>query len=222
MKQWIISNKTNLLYYVLGFVIMGFSVNIIKASNVGSGAWDTVTINIRSYFNTVLDQEWVTIGMVSFVVSTVIMIIVVRYRKQWRYLFMALPIFIAAIMIDFWNIVVFQDIVYTTWYIQGITYIIGLLFLPFALVLIVKSGFPAFVFDELMLMLVKVFKAKNVTTVRFGIEFLGLAIGSVFGYLTFFHVDGGLGVVNVGSLVFTILFTPIMAFYFKILKVSHD
>lgn len=222
MKQWLLENKTNIMYYLIGFVVMGFSVNIIKASNLGSGAWDTVTINIRYYMNNILHLEWVTIGMVSFVVSFTIMSMVIIYRKQMRYFLMVLPVIIAAIMIDFWNIVVFQDVIYDMWLIQGLSYLIGLIFLPLGLTLVVKSGFPAFVFDEWMLMLVKIFKAKKITGVRYAIEFLGIAIGTIFGYLTFFHVDGGFGVVNIGSFVFTFAFTPIMAFYFKKLNVSHS
>lgn len=222
MKKWVSTNRYGLLYYALGFITMGFSVNIIKASNLGSGAWDTVTINIRSYVNLILGAEWVTIGMVSFIVSIVIMSIVVIYRRQWRYVGMIFPILFAALAIDFWNIVVFQDVLYDTLYIQFICYTIGLFLLPLGLTLVVKSGFPAFVFDELMLMIVKITKAKNITAVRFGIEFLGIAIGTIFGYITFYQTTGGFGVVNIGSFVFTFAFTPIMAFYFKKLKVSHN
>lgn len=214
-------NKLNLLYYILGFIILGLGVNIMKASNLGNGAWDTVSINVRSYLNIIRNQTWVTMGMISMTVATIIMIIVLTYRKNIKFLLMLIPIFAGAISMDFWNILVFHDIEFQAFEIKILFFVFGVFILPLGLTLVVKSTFPAFVFDELMLMFVKVFKAKRITFVRLGIELLGISIGALFGYLTFFHSDGNFGAVNIGSFIFTLTLSPIMTFYYSALKVER-
>ncbi|MCK5732135.1 MAG: hypothetical protein KAH13_03890 [Tenericutes bacterium] len=221
LKSFIIKNKINILFYLLGFIVLGFAVNIMKASTLGNGAWDTVTINIRDYLNLNLNLEWVTLGMISLAVSITLMTIVFAYRKNIKFLLMIVPIFLVASSIDFWNIVVFQEWEATKIGIQIVLYIIGTLLLPLGLTLIVKSSFPAFVFDELMLMFVKIFKAKKITYVRLGIEFIGLSIGAIFGFLTYYHLNGTFGAVDIGSFILTFTISPIMAFYYKALKVQR-
>jgi uncharacterized membrane protein YczE len=103
-----------------------------------------------------------------------------------------------------------------------IFYIIGIFTLPLGLSLVVKSSFPAFVFDEWMLMMVKVFKAKRITYVRLSIEILGILIGGVFGYLVYYHIDGSFGAVNIGSFIISVTLSPLMALYFRFLKIKTE
>jgi uncharacterized membrane protein YczE len=210
------------MFYFGGFLTLGFAVNIMKASTLGNGAWDTVTINIRYFFNNIIGYEWVTMGMISFLVSFIIMAIVISYRKKTIYLLMLLPIFLVALSIDFWNIIIFHDRYAEQLVFQIFFYLIGTAILPLGLALIVRSGFPAFVFDELMLMFVKITKAKKITYVRLTIEIIGIAIGSLFGFLTFYHVDQTFGAVNIGSFILTFTISPIMAFYYKTLKIPSE
>lgn len=216
------NNRFNLFIYISGFIILGLAVNMMKASSLGSGAWDTVIINLRDFLNINLQISWVTMGLISFLISCILMIIVMSYRKKTKYLLMLIPVLFVAIFIDTWNIVVFHDHQANELIFQLLLYIGGALLLPFGLSLVVKSSFPAFVFDELMIMMVEVFKAKRITFVRLGIEFTGIFIGAVFGYLTYYHINGTLGVVNVGSFILAFSLAPIMTVYFKILKIEKS
>jgi len=222
IRDFVSKKKSNIGFYLAGFLILGFAVNTMKASALGNGAWDTVTINVRDFLNMNIGWTWVSMGMVSFTVSVIIMAIVISYRKKLRYLYMLLPIFLVALSIDFWNFTLFQDRQAQTLTFQVIFYITGALLLPLGLTMIVKSKFPAFVFDELMLMLVKVTKAKKITYVRLAIELFGISIGAIFGYLTYYHINQSFGAVDIGSFILTIILSPIMAFYFKVLSISND
>jgi uncharacterized membrane protein YczE len=222
IKTFFKENRNNIIFYLSGFICLGFAVNIIKASALGSGAWDTVTINIRDFFNINLGIDWITLGMVSFSVSLLIMIIVLIYRKKTKYLLMILPIFLVALSIDFWNLVVFRDYEANAFITRLIFYIIGIFTLPLGLSLVVKSSFPAFVFDERMLMMVKVLKAKKITYVRLSIEILGILIGVVFGYLVYYNIDGSFGAVNIGSFIISVTLSPLMALYFRFLKIKTE
>ncbi|MDT8336347.1 MAG: hypothetical protein RQ856_00815 [Candidatus Izemoplasmatales bacterium] len=215
-------NKINFIFYLVGFIILGLSVNLLKASSLGTGAWDTVTINWRDYLSIKFGNSWVTIGMLSFLVSFILMIIVISYRKKSRYLLMLIPIFLVAVSIDFWNLIVFKDRQAIEMINRIILFISGAIFLPMGLTMVVKSSFPAFVFDELMLMFVDIFHAKRITFVRLGIEFTGIFIGAIFGYVTFYNLDESLGAVNIGSFLLAFTLAPIMTFYFKIFKVKKS
>lgn len=216
-RHWV-----SVTWYVLGFFVLGLGVNVMKASTLGNGAWDTVTINGRAFFQENIGWDWVTLGMMSMVVSLSLFVLVTLYRKRLRYVFMLIPIFLVASFIDFWNIVVFQDRLLEQLGWQIGFYMSGIFILPFGLTMVVKSGYPAFVFDEVMLMFVKIFKAKKITYVRLGIEFTGIAIGALLGYIAVYPIEGTLGAVNWGSLLFTFALSPIMTMYYHLLGVSHE
>jgi len=220
-KNFVRGQWKNILFYLSGILLLGFGVNIMKASTLGAGSWDTVTINVRSFFNIVLGQSWVTLGMVSFSVSAILMLVVMRYRKEWKFGLMIIPIILVAIFIDMWNNYVFHDMLAETVFFQYLFYILGTVLLPLGLSLVVKSGFPAFVFDELMLMFVKIFKAKQITYVRLVIEFTGIVIGFLFGWITMYPIDQTFGAVNIGSVLFAFTLSPIMSLYYKLLKVNR-
>ena len=222
LKYFFIDKRSGLLFYLSGFLVLGFAINLMKASTIGNGAWDTVTINVRDFFNMNLGVEWVTMGMVSFTVSLIIMTIVMVYRRKVKYLFMLLPIFLVALSIDFWNFSLFQEREANQLFFKLLFYVIGVFLLPLGLTLIVKSRFAAFVFDELMLMFVKITKAKKITRVRLTIELIGISIGALFGYLTYYHIDQSFGAVDIGSFILAIVLSPIMAFYFRILSIKSE
>jgi len=234
IKTFILREKHRIIPYILGFFTVGFGVNLMKASDLGVGAWDTVTFNLRDFIINVLGIEWVTPGMISLLISTIIMLIVISYRKNGRYLFMLIPMLLVFVFIDFWFFVIFENGISgldfwvkeamdtTTYFWQYIFFVCGSLILPLGLVLIIKSAFPAFVFDEWMLMMMDIYHAKKIIYVRVTIELTGITIGALFGYLTYYQTAGDLGSVNWGSMVFTILFTPIMAMWFHFLKVRKN
>lgn len=219
--RMILDNKKNIILYLSGFFILGLSVNLLKASTLGTGAWDTVYINAYTLFNKVLGHSWVTMGMLSFVMSFTIMIIVIGYRKKLKYLLMLIPVFGVALFIDFWNLLVFHDQVANRLGFQILFYLIGLLSLPLGLSLIVMSTFTAYVFDELMLMFVKITRAKKITYVRLVIEFIGISVGLIIGYYANYLYDQTFGAVNLGSLILTFTISPVMAIYYKIFKINH-
>ncbi|MGD9910604.1 MAG: YitT family protein [Candidatus Izemoplasmatales bacterium] len=222
ITQTIKNQWKNILLYLSGILLLGFGVNIMKASTLGAGSWDTVTINVRSFFNLTLGIPWVTMGMISFSVSAILMIVVVSYRKELKFLFMIIPIILVAIFIDMWNMFVFHDQFADTIWLKLFYYIAGTILLPLGLSLVVKSGFPAFVFDELMLMFVKILKAKQITYIRLVIEFTGIVIGFIFGWIAVYPLDHNFGAVNFGSVLFAFTLSPIMSIYYKLLKVKRE
>jgi len=217
----IILSRKNVAYYLLGFVVLGLAVNIMNTSGLGVGAWDTVTINLRSFFQIKVGWEFVSIGMMSLLVSSIVFTIVMLYRKDKRLVFMLVPIALVALFIDIWYFLLFEPIELQQFAWQLAFYVTGSLLLPLGLTLIVKSTFPAFVFDEWMKVIVDITNAKRMLYPRLAIEALGIAIGAVFGYLTFYATEGDFGAVDIGSFVFALTLSPIMHMWFTVLKVNH-
>jgi len=146
-------------------------------------------------------------------INITIMLIVLLYRRDWHLLFILIPILVVGSAIDFWDIVVFGD-----YYAEGIMtfvlFIIGGFMLPLGLSLVMLSNFPAFVFDEWMLMMMDVFKTEKLARIRLGIELLGISLALVFGFIA----GIGFGQINIGTLLLAVALGPIMQFYVKKFK----
>ena len=186
----------NISYYFLGFFILGMGVTTLLRSTLGAGAWDNVTYNLSVLLN-------LTLGTTSLVIAVILMIIVIGGTKKWRLLLMIIPI---------WDIVILRDYKPEI-FMQIVFYIIGAISIPLGLALIITSKFPAFVFDELMIMLLKIFKTDKVALIRVGIEVFGILLAIAIG----FAAGIGFGAVNYGSILMAIILGPILSFFLKLL-----
>ena len=84
-------NFKNVFFYLLGFVLVGLGVNLMDASALGMGAWDTVTFNIFGFFTDKLGIETIDLGFsvitlkpghISMLISLTILSIVLLYRRK--------------------------------------------------------------------------------------------------------------------------------------------
>jgi len=195
----------NIAYYLVGFAIIGLGVNLMKRASLGAGAWDTVSINLNE------NLTGLTLGTCSLIISITLMLIVIAYRRKLRFLFMSLPLILVALSIDFWDIIVLGDIMPSAFLMKLVWYVAGIIIIPFALALVITSKFPAFVFDEVMMMVMDIFKTERVVYARLGIEFFGIFLGIVLGYIA----GVGFGAVGLGSIIGIFIFTPLLGFYLK-------
>ena len=139
------------------------------------------------------------------------------YRRKAKFLLMIIPLILVSLSIDLWDLVLLSDLMPKNLFEQFVWAILGALFIPFSLSLVIASNFPAFVFDELMLMLKEVFKAKDIIGIRIGIEVFAVVLAIIFWFIADVTMDPsevsgadiGLGAVSYGTfiLAFTILAT---------------
>lgn len=212
----------HLMYYILGFFTVGFGVNLMDKSKIGLGAWDTVTFNIHAFCinNLGFNEEVFLIGYVSAFVALIIMVAILIYRKEVKYFILLIPVFAMANVINFWYYLIFENIELSTFMYRLVFFVVGVLLLPFGLSLIVKSTFPAFVFDEWTFMMSEILHIKSFATTRLIIEITGVTIGAIFGYFAYFKEFGHFGSVSIGTIIVAFLFGPLMQFYLKLLKVE--
>ena len=216
MNRKIEFNVKNISFYFLGFFILGLGVILMLRADLGAGPWDTVTANLEAFIDKVLFD--VTLGMVSATIAVILMVTVLFYTRNYYLLGMVVPIFLVAISLDFWNIVGLGNFAPTGFLFRLGVSILGGILIPLGLSFIIASNFPAFVFDELTIMLMDLTKIKSVTIIRVGIEALGIALGTLFGFLAGIRF----GAVGVASIVVVLILPPLLEFFLKRLGALHE
>lgn len=199
------------LQYLLGLFMVGLGVNMLFRSQLGAGAWDTVTYNLATFVNQWLGEGTMTLGMSSFIIQSTLLLLVLIGRRSWRYLLILIPIFTISLFIDFWDLLVFRDYYPELWSLRLVFYVLGVSVLIFGLVLVILTRFPAAIFDEVMLLLMSLFRSNNVFVIRLGVEFFAIALAVLLGFIGGF----GLGAVNVGSVILAMILPPVLALQLK-------
>ncbi len=199
--------------YLVGFFITGAGV-VLLIRTEHAGPWDAVSANFSAFISHFL-WEGFTVGMGSFTVNVTIMLSVTLLRKRPRFLFMLVPILGISASIDIWNEFLLAGVLEDLEIIGvALLFLFGTVVLTFGLSTIVMSGFPAMVFEELMLLIMDAFNIRSIFAVRLGLELFAITLASIFG----FAAGEGFGVVGVGSLVLAFIIAPILAYQMHWMK----
>jgi len=199
--------------YFLGIVVTGLGINILLRSALGAGAWDTVIYNLRSFFDHVLNLN-VTLGTVSFIIYVIVLACVIIYNKKLKFLIVFIPIFGISLAIDFWDLVVFKSYFPVDLWLRILFYVFGSFTLTTGLALIIVTKYPAMVFDELTILLMKILKSNSFFKTRILIELFAIVLATVFGFLS----QIGFGAVNFGSFILAIIIGPMIEMQLKFLN----
>jgi uncharacterized membrane protein YczE len=201
--------KHNMLHgiiYVLGALFIALSVVLIIKSDLGTTPWDTLHYAIYRI-------SPLTLGMSTALVAIAITIFVIWYRKSWRYLLMAIPILIVSVFIDLLFEVILKDFD-PAGNIRMFAFVGGSLLLPLGGTLLIISKYPAGVFDELMLAIMKIFKTRKILIIRFFLELSPVVIALLLTGL----FNGTTGSLNFGTAYLVIITGPMMQFYMNIIR----
>lgn len=195
------SNLVKVIIYMAGVLLTALGINILLRSALGAGPWDTVTHNLGVFAG-------ITLGTASLSINVVIMAFIILYNRKLKFLLVILPIIGIALAIDFWDIIVLADYYPGSWWLRSLFYFGGTFILTMGLALMVITRFPAMVFDELTLSLMRLFKIDSFFITRTIIELFAIALATVFG----FAAGIGFGAVNVGSFILALILGPILGF----------
>lgn len=196
-----------IVVYVLGILLTALGANILLRSALGAGAWDTVTSNLSHLAN-------ITLGIASASINITLLILIIIYHKDLKYLFILVPIFGISLSLDFWDLIVLGEWMPLTFLSQSLWFVVGTLVLTLGLSLIVASLFPAMIFDELTYMLMKVLHIKSFFVMRIFIELFAVVLATIFGFLAGIQF----GAVNFGTFLLAIIIGPLITFHLKWLQ----
>lgn len=200
-------NLKNIVLYLLGLVLMSFAVVIMKKTLLGMGAWDAVIINTQTILN-------IKLGYASLIINILLLSFVVIYKRSFKNITVIIPIAINTLLLNIWDSYVFNNLEFTSLLSKTISYGLGIILLPFGLSLIIYSGLPKMIYDELTFVLMEIFKIKNFGIIRLGFEVTGLIIAMILGLI------GGdiLMQIGISTLVVTLLMGPLIDFFLKVFK----
>jgi len=200
--KWIEKPVVKVVIYVLGILITSLGINLLLRSRLGAGAWDTVTNNLSVLIN-------VSLGTASAMINLFILMFIVIYNKSLLYLIVIIPIVGIALSIDFWDILVFGDFSTSLIWLRVMLFIGGGMVLTLGLAMMISTTYPAMVFDELTLSLMKLFHIKKFLTMRLMIELFAIALASILGFMAAI----GFGAVSIGSFILAWMIGPMISFH---------
>ncbi len=186
-------NFKNFLIYFSGLIVISFAVIMMKKSNVGLSSWDTLHYSITALIG-------VSFGTAAIIVATIFLIFVTIANRHFKYLLMFIPIVFVGFIIDFFDIIVFKNYLPLLLTSRILTYLIGLVLLPFGGSLLIISTFPAGVFDEAMLAIMRLLKTNKLVIVRAIMEISAVTVALIFGFIAGIRF----GMISVGTLIFSV------------------
>ena len=190
--------------YLLGIMITGLGINVLLRSTLGAGAWDTVTNNFSELVH-------ISLGTASAIINITVLLLVLIYNKQVKYLFILIPIVGIALAIDFWDLIVFKEFEISQFLLQLVFFIIGGIILPLGLSLMIITKYPAMVYDELTISMMRMLKIKKFFNMRIAIELFAIALATLFGFLAGIRF----GAVNLGSFILAVAIGPIITIHLR-------
>jgi uncharacterized membrane protein YczE len=190
--------------YIIGMILIALGVVFTLRSDLGNSTWDTFHFALHKWAN-------ITIGTAIILVALAVIVAVIVINKQFKYIFMAIPVFLVGPLVDFFDLIVFHNLIPDTFMEQLLLFLMGLIFLPLGGALLIISTYPAGVFDELMYSIMRVTKTNDIIKVRVIMEVTAVSMAFIMGLLA----GIGRGKIYYGTLVFALSMGPIIKLLLK-------
>lgn len=203
-------NMKNVAIYFLGTLTISFGVVMMLKSSIGLSSWDTLHYSIHRLTG-------MTIGTAVILVALLFTAYVTIFNRNIKYVLMVIPIFTVGALIDYFNLIVFIDFEPTNLFIQILIYSMGLLMLPLGGSLLIISTFPAGVFDEFMLTMMRQFKSDNLIKVRVIMELCAVSAAIIISLIVN-DPDMPLGMFAVGTIIFSLSVGSFVKMYLSIFE----
>jgi len=200
-------NVLNILKYIFGMVFIAIGVTLLLRSNLGVSAWDTLNYSLGQIAN-------ISIGDANFIISGTLILFVTIKEKDFRYLLIMIPLFIVTRLINLFNDNVLLSESYQIIGYQIIFFVTGVLSLALGGSLMIVSTFPAGIYEEFMLTVMRIFKTQKLAQTRVLIEVSLVILAFILGAIGGFW----LGKINLGTLIISLTFGYIMSFFIRLLN----
>lgn len=193
-------NFKNSILYVIGLLFISMGVALSFRHGYGASSADNLTYILSVVLN-------ITLGTSTFLISTLIIILLILSFKNWKFLFLFVQVIILSPMIDFWDLIVFANL-FPIGIERVIILLASLLSLPLGCAFLIKSTYPAGVYDELMFFTAHFTKFK-LTVSRMLNELLLVLLALIISLST----GNGYGSVSIGTLAYVFTIGHLIKFY---------
>ncbi len=192
----------NTLKYIFGLAALSFSVVLTFRTTLGASPADTLTVIVS-------DLTGMTKGLSAFLITGVIILFLTIYSRKWIFLILFGQILIFSGLIDLWDLVVLAG-----YYPSGmaiiVPFIISLLLMPLGCAFLIRSTYPAGVYDELIFFTSEV-KKLRIYVDRTLNEPLWVALALILSLTT----GRGFGAVYFGTFAYALTVGTMIKFYLE-------
>ncbi|MDG5789533.1 membrane protein [Evansella sp. AB-P1] len=195
MKQHIL----RYFIYCLGFLILALGLTLTIKANLGTGPWPALNVGLASSFG-------LTVGSWTFIVGIVLILINSILIKELPSFLSIIPIFILGIFLDFWLLIVFNNITIQTLMFQFGLLLVGIMLIAIGVSLYIQTKLPLNPIDGFMLAVQKRFqvsmrKGKTIT------ELVALFFAILFS-----------GPIGIGTIFVALLIGPTVQYFFNVME----
>lgn len=192
------------LFYAAGGALIAIGVVFALRSNLGLSTWDTLHYALHKFVTKFLFN--LTIGEATIVVAVLFTLVIMYLNRKIKYIAMGIPIWYVGRLIDYFDLDLLVNFTPTDMAIRIICFIVALVSLTLGGTLLIVSGFPAGVFDEFTLSIMRIFKTNNLARTRVIIELIAVLVAIIISILA----GEGLGALSIGTIIFALSVGPIL------------
>ena len=183
------------LFYIIGLIILSFGVSMTIKAGLGTGAWDALNVGLSKTVGLTPGSWVVIVGIVMIFINAAL----VKRRPDVAAI---ITLLITGVLIDFWLLRVFEDLVVTGYAKQFAVFILGMVALSFGLAVYLQPKFPLIPIDNFMMALRE----------RFGLNLMvAKTLGEVFALSAAFIFRGPIGI---GTLIVTFAIGPLIQLFY--------
>lgn len=192
----------NTMKYIFGLAALSFSVVLTFRTTLGASPADTLTVILS-------DLTGLTKGLSAFLITGAIILFLTFYSRKWIFLILFAQILVFSGLIDLWDLVVLAN--YSPSGIAVVVpFVISLLLMPLGCAFLIRSTYPAGVYDELMFFTAKVTKLR-LSVARTLNETLLVALALILSLTT----GRGFGAVYFGTFAYALTVGTMIKFYIE-------
>ncbi|WP_080846142.1 YczE/YyaS/YitT family protein [Cytobacillus gottheilii] len=192
--------KVRFIFYVIGLILLTMGVSLIIKSQLGASAWDALAVGQSNLFE-------ITVGTCVFINGIVLIFLNAFLMKKKPEVLAALSILVIGIMIDFWLLIAFEQLLPATTLLKWVVLLAGIAVTGIGVSIYLQAKFPASPMDTLMVAIQTRF-GFNLRNSRILSESFALLLAILFR-----------GAIGIGTIVVTLTLGFVVQFFYP--KFEH-
>jgi uncharacterized membrane protein YczE len=179
MMRQFFRQQLNLILYTLGFIIAALGVFLMKSSTLGLGPWGVAAFELNRLLAPILG--FFTFGLAATFHTYVMIFLIILIKKNLKSAFVFISVLLINGTVDFYDYILFPNWLIANFGQAVLSHAVGFLAYSFGSALLILSGLPGMVIEELTFALMKVFKINRYPVMRTVVAYFGLVLALVYG-----------------------------------------
>ncbi|WP_078429210.1 YczE/YyaS/YitT family protein [Alkalihalobacterium alkalinitrilicum] len=193
------SKMRRTLCYLIGLLILSIGITFTIIANLGAGAWDALNVGLSNRVGLTVGTWVILIGVILIIVNALI----ARARPEIHSL---LTVIVLGYFIDFWLLIVFQNIRLTELPIQAAVLLLGVILMGLGISTYLQADFAIIPIDRLMLNLKDLLRLPLMVAKTIA-EITALIVALIVG-----------GPIGIGTIVVTLSIGPLIQVFYRRVK----